>query len=69
IHCAFKALSGTVSIIPVIVFFSKISCKTITFRVYKSVVPKELFERILFKDANNIWWLGKNNFTSLGACR
>jgi hypothetical protein len=39
---------------------------TITVRIRKSVFPKELFERILFKAANNIWLLGKNNFDWLG---
>jgi hypothetical protein len=64
ILCVFTALFGTVSIIP-----DTVSCKTITVRIYKSVFPRELFEGILFKDANNIWWLGKNNLFSLGACR
>jgi hypothetical protein len=68
ILCAFEALSGTVSIIPYTVL-GKISCKTITVRIYKSVFPKELFEGILFKTANNIWMSGKNNLSSLGACR
>jgi hypothetical protein len=69
INCAFKALFGTVSIIQATAFFSIISCSKVTFRVYKSVFPKELFEGILSKDANNIWLLGKNNLDSFGACR
>jgi hypothetical protein len=68
IFCAFIALFSIASIIPDIVFFCKIPCKTVTVRIHKFVFPKELFERILFKAANSIWMLGKNNLSRLGAC-
>jgi hypothetical protein len=33
--------------------------------VCKSVLSKRYFEKVLYKDANNIWVLGKNNFDRL----
>jgi hypothetical protein len=67
---ALAALTGITSIIQGAVFSYKISSKTIiTLRIRKSVFPKELFERILFNAANDIWLLGKNNIICFGACR
>jgi hypothetical protein len=64
IHITFGVLAvliGITSILPRIVSFCKISSKVITVRVCKSVVPKRFSGKTLFKDANNIWVLGKNN--------
>jgi hypothetical protein len=43
-----------------------VSCRKITVRVYNFAVPKRFSGKSLFKDANNIWVLGKNNFDKLG---
>jgi hypothetical protein len=77
IHCAFKALSGTVSIIPETVFLSKISCKAVIFSVYKSVFPRiHIFSYLnppaisrslvygvclTFKYANGLIWMPGKN--------
>jgi hypothetical protein len=42
------------------------SYKVIIFNTYKSIFPKRPFGKNLFKDANDIWVLGKNNLDSLG---
>jgi hypothetical protein len=59
---ALTDLLGATSVIRSIVSFWQISFKAITVRVYKSVVPKRFSGKTLFKDANDIWVLGKNNF-------
>jgi hypothetical protein len=54
-------LSGMIPVIRDTVSFRKI-----TVRVCDSVVPKRFSGKTLFKLANNIWVLGKNNLDSLG---
>jgi hypothetical protein len=39
-----------------------VSFHKITVRVYNSIVPKRFSGKFLFKDANDIWVLGENNF-------
>jgi hypothetical protein len=56
------ALFGTIPMVRDTVSFRKI-----TVRVYNSIVP--ITGKPLFKDANDIWVLGKNNLSCLGACR
>jgi hypothetical protein len=57
---ALTALFGTIPVMRDTVSFRKI-----TVRVYNSVEPKWFSGKSLFKDANNIWVLGKNNFDKL----
>jgi hypothetical protein len=68
IICALTVLLDAISAIRSIVSFCKIPCKTITVRS-KFIIPEKFSGKNLFKTANNIWTLGKNNFNRSRDCR
>jgi hypothetical protein len=62
-HAILRILTILFDTIPVMrdtVSFCNILCKKVIFRICKSVL-QQFSGKILFKAANNIWVLGKNN--------